>query len=208
FRDEWISIVRSIFNSRKQDSLRLLMLLLVGTIPAALIGFIFEKRLTLLFSNVTIAASFLIANGLLLYFGEKMKSRGEKNINDLSYGQALIVGLFQSLALIPGFSRSGASMTAGFWMGLKHEESARFSMLLATPIIAGASILEIPKLVKNGSRGLLLTSLSGGLLAGIFAYIAVTILMRWFKRKEINAMWPFAYYCWIVGGLVLLTHLI
>ena len=208
FRDEWISIIRSIFNSRKQDSLRLLLLLLAGTIPAALIGFILEKPLTHLFSNITSAAFFLIVNGLLLYFGENMKSRDRKSINDLSYGQAVIVGLFQSLALVPGFSRSGASMTAGFWMGLKHEESARFSMLLATPIIAGASILEIPKLIRHGSPGLFLTSLTGGLLAGVFAYIAVTILMRWFKRKEINAMWPFAYYCWIVGGLVLLTHLI
>ena len=99
-------------------------------------------------------------------------------------------------------------MTAGFWMGLKHEESARFSMLLATPIIAGAGILEVPKLLKHGTHGLFLTSLTGGLCAGIFAYIAVYFLMRWFKRKEINAMKPFAYYCWIVGGLVLLAHLI
>lgn len=208
FRNEWISIIRSIFNSRKQDSLRLLLLLLAGTIPAALIGFILEKPLKHLFSNVTSAAIFLIINGLLLYFGEKIKSRGRKSINDLNYGQAVIVGLFQSLALIPGFSRSGATITAGFWMGLKHEESARFSMLLATPIIAGASLLEIPKLIKHGSNGLFLTSLTGGLFAGIFAYIAVFILMHWFKRKEINAMKPFAYYCWIVGGLILLTHLI
>ncbi|WP_407307019.1 undecaprenyl-diphosphate phosphatase [Desulfosporosinus sp. SB140] len=208
FRDEWISIIRSILNSQKRDSLRLLLLILAGTIPAAIIGVILEKPLTHLFSNVTSASIFLMVNGLLLYFGEKIKSRGKKHINELSYGQAIIVGLFQSLALVPGFSRSGASITAGFWMGLKHEEAARFSMLLATPIIAGASVLEIPKLIKHGSHGLLLTSLTGGLFAGVFAFIAVSILMRWFRKKEISAMKPFAYYCWIVGGLILLTRLI
>ncbi|CAA7603034.1 undecaprenyl-diphosphate phosphatase [Acididesulfobacillus acetoxydans] len=208
FRDEWIRIIRSIFDSGKQESLRLLLLIIAGTIPAAVIGFTLEKPLTRLFSNVISAAVFLIVNGLLLYFGEKIRSRGTKRINDLSYGQAIVVGLFQSMALVPGFSRSGASMTAGFWVGLKHEESARFSMLLATPIIAGAGILEIPKLIKHGGHGLFLTALSGGIFAGIFAFIAVYILMHWFKKKEINAMKPFAYYCWMLGGLVLLSHFI
>ncbi|MDR3601974.1 MAG: undecaprenyl-diphosphate phosphatase [Desulfosporosinus sp.] len=116
--------------------------------------------------------------------------------------------MFQSLALVPGFSRSGASMTAGFMAGLKHEEAARFSMLLATPIIIGASLLEIPKLFKSGVHGLLQMSLAGGLLAGIFAYISVWILMRWFKKNEISAMRPFAYYCWLVGGIILLTRIV
>ena len=145
----------------------------------------------------------MILNGLLLYIGEKMHSKGTKNIEDLSYRQADVVGFFQSFALIPGFSRSGSSMTAGFWMGLKHEESARFSMLLATPIIAGAGILEVPKLIKSSNPGLLQTSLIGGIVAGIFAFISVYILIKWFRRKEINAMRPFAYYCWIVGILIL-----
>ena len=98
-------------------------------------------------------------------------------------------------------------MTGGFWLRLKHEESARFSMLLATPIIAGAGILEIPKLLKATSAGLLQTSLIGGAVAGLFALISVYILMKWFKKKEINAMSPFAYYCWIVGLLMLGSRL-
>lgn len=79
---------------------------------------------------------------------------------------------------------------------------ARFSMLLATPIIVGASLLELPKLFKSGVHGLLQMSLVGGLLAGLFAYISVWILMRWFKKNEITVMRPFAYYCWIVGGVI------
>jgi undecaprenyl-diphosphatase len=206
FKQDWLDIIKSIFNSK--NSKKLLFLIVVGTVPATLLGLIFEKKLTQIFSSITMAATFLIFNGVLLYWGERTKSKGTKDIEDLSYGQAVVVGLFQSLALIPGFSRSGASMTAGFWMGLKHEESARFSMLLATPIIAGAGILELPKLLKPGTQGLLQTSLLGGVVAGIFAFISVLILMRWFKKKEINAMRPFAYYCWIVGILILGTNLL
>lgn len=205
FRHDWVDIIKSLFN-KSQYSRRLLLLIIIGTLPAGFIGFILEKPLSILFSNITSTAIFLVLNGVLLYFGEKTHSNGTKEINDLTYDQAAVVGLFQSLALIPGFSRSGASMTAGFWMGLKHEASARFSMLLATPIIAGACILEIPKLIKSGTHGLLQISVIGGVLAGMFAYVSVWILMRWFKKREINAMYPFSYYCWIVGGLILASR--
>ena len=206
FRKDWAEIIKSLFNSK--DSKKLLLLIVVGTIPAAIIGVIIEKRLTSIYSSVTIAATFLILNGLLLYIGERMHSNGTKHIEELTYKEAAVVGLFQSFALIPGFSRSGSSMTAGFWMGLKHEESARFSMLLATPIIAGAGILEIPKLIKSNSPGLLQMSLIGGIVAGLFAFISVYILMKWFNKKEINAMRPFAYYCWIAGVLILGSRLL
>lgn len=206
FRHEWVAILRSVFHAGQTAGRRLLLLIVVATVPAGLLGLIFEKPLRHMFSNVSSAAAFLIINGFLLYFGEKLRARGTKEIGDLTYAQAAVVGLFQSLALIPGFSRSGASMTAGFWMGLKHEAAARFSMLLATPIIAGASLLEVPKLAKSGVHGLLQTSLIGGAAAGLFAYFSVWMLMRWFKRHEIDAMRPFAYYCWGVGALVLVTR--
>lgn len=205
FREDWIDIIKSIFND-KQNSKKLLMLIIVGTIPAALIGFIFEKKLLSIFSSAIVAAIFLIVNGFLLYLGESKTLRGKKNLENLNYRQAFVIGLFQSLALIPGFSRSGASMTAGFWMGLKHEASARFSMLLAAPIIAGASILEIPKLFIPANRALLQTSLIGGAVAGVCALISVSLLMKWFHKKEVNAMRPFAFYCWIVGAAVLVSH--
>lgn len=204
FWRDWMDIIKSLFSGSK----KVLILVIVATLPAAIIGLVLEKPLTSLFSNVTTAALFLIVNGFFLYFGEKLRSKGTKEIEDLSIKQAAIIGLFQSLALVPGFSRSGSSMTAGFWAGLKHEASARFSMILATPIIAGASILEVPKILKSHTPGLMQISLVGGAVAGVFAFISVWILMNWFKRKEINAMRPFAYYCWAVGAIVLLTKLI
>ncbi|KEQ25639.1 undecaprenyl-diphosphate phosphatase [Paenibacillus tyrfis] len=204
FSRDWVNMLRSLFSGGQSKSRKILLLVIAGTIPAAVIGVVFEKTLRHLFSSVTSAAIFLIINGLLLFLGEKASGRGTKEVEELGYGQAFIIGLFQSLALVPGFSRSGSSMTAGFWMGLKHEASARFSMLLATPIIVGASILEIPKL-KSGMNGLLGMSIVGGVLSGIFALLAVWLLMRWFKTHEIKAMRPFAYYCWIVGAIVLLS---
>lgn len=205
FSKDWVDVIKSVFGSKSK---KLLLLIIIGTLPAALIGFIFEKRLLTIFSSVTGAALFLILNGFLLYFGEISSSKGTKDIKDLTYKQAAIIGLFQSLALIPGFSRSGSSMTAGFWMGLKHEASARFSMLLATPIMAGAAILEIHKLFIPSNKQLLHTSIIGGTVAGICALLSVFLLMKWFNKKEIKAMRPFAFYCWIVGGLVLFSNFI
>ena len=208
FWRDWVGILVSLFDAQQKASRRLLLLVVVGTIPAAVIGYVLEKPIRNAFSSVTSAAFFLLVNGFLLFFGERWRGRGSKEITEISTGQALLVGLFQSLALIPGFSRSGASMTAGFWVGLKHEAAARFSMLLATPIILGAGVLEVPKLLHGGGQGLLRLSLLGGVLAGAVAFVSVWILMRWFKRREIDAMRPFAYYCWLVGGLVLLVHLL
>lgn len=198
FGTEWTNIIASLFR-RDDESRKLLCLILVGTIPAGLIGIVFETPLRHLFSNVSSAAFFLIINGFLLYWGERLRGKGQKHINDLNYRQAAVIGLFQALALIPGFSRSGATMTAGFWTGLKHEDSARFSMLLATPIIVGAGIVEVPKLMHTGLGDLLQISLIGGVASGIAAFISVWALMKWFHTNEITAMRPFAWYCWLIG---------
>lgn len=204
FSRDWAHMLKSLFSGGPSRFKKTFLRVIVGTVPAAVIGLLLEKTLRHLFSSVASAAIFLIVNGVLLYLGEKMSGKGSKEIEDLTAGQAFVIGLFQSLALVPGFSRSGSSMIAGFWMGLKHEASARFSMLLATPVIVGASILELPKL-KSGMHGLLGMSIIGGILSGVFALLAVWALMKWFKKHEIRAMRPFAYYCWIVGAVILVT---
>lgn len=209
FGTEWTNIIASLF--KKDDKSRKLMFLIfAGTIPAAVIGLLLESPLRHMFSNISSAAFFLIINGFILYWGERLRGggRGEKSINDLNYKQAAIIGLFQSLALVPGFSRSGATMTAGFWMGLKHEDSVRFSMLLATPIIMGASIIEVPRLIHTDIAGLFQISLIGGIASGIAAFFSVWILMKWFHTNEVNAMRPFAWYCWLVGFGVLVSQFI
>ena len=207
FRKDWADLIKSVFSNGK-NSKKIVMLIIIGTLPAAIIGFVFETKFLDIFSNVRFAAIFLIVNGILLYFGESSTRRGRKSIENLNFRQAAVIGLFQSLALIPGFSRSGASMTAGFWMGLKHEASAKFSMLLATPIIAGAGILEAPKLFKPANKALLGYSLIGGFVAAVVALITITLMMKWFNKKEVNAMRPFSYYCWGLGAIVLVSSFI
>jgi undecaprenyl-diphosphatase len=207
FGSEWTEIIKSLCK-RDNQSRRLLYLILAGTIPAAIIGFTLEKPLRFLFSNVTSAAFFLMVNGCLLYWGEKIRSKGVKTIQELSYKEAVIIGLFQSLALVPGFSRSGATITAGFTAGLKHSESVRFSMLLATPIIIGAGILEVPKLLQTGLGDLLQVAIVGGIASGIAAFLSVWLMMKWFHKNEISAMRPFAWYCWIAGGLFLISQFV
>lgn len=206
FRKDWAKIFRSIFNAR--DSKQTLKLIICGTIPAIILGGIFEKNITNAFSDVVSAASFLILNGILLFLGERLRKKGSKRLEDLNWWQAIIIGVFQSFALIPGFSRSGSSMTAGFWMGLSNEESAKFSMLLSTPVIAGAAVLEIPKMIAHHPAGLLSLSLTGGIVAGFFAFLSVYFLMHWFNRKEINTMGPFSIYCIVMGAGVLLSKIL
>ncbi|HVJ52954.1 MAG TPA: undecaprenyl-diphosphate phosphatase [Aliidongia sp.] len=205
FWRDWLDFLLSLFDSRARDARRELVRVIIGTIPAALIGLVLERRLRELFPSVTSAGIFLVINGFILFLGERARGRGTRELKDIGWVDALLIGLAQSLALVPGFSRSGASIVAGFWAGLSHEASARFSMLLATPLIAGASLLEIPKLVHTeGGAATLGIGAVGGLVAGIVAFFSVWALMSWFRRHEFDAMRPFALYCWIVGGLVVL----
>lgn len=206
FRRDWLSFSGALIGGHDPLARREFMLVIAGTIPAGLLGVVFEKSLRGLFSSIVSAGLFLMLNGVLLYVGERAQGRGTKTVSELSFRSALVIGLAQSLALIPGFSRSGASIVAGFWSGLTHESAARFSMLLATPIIVGASVLELPKLAREANGEIFFLSSVGGIVAGGVAYCAVWALMTWFKRQEINAMRPFAFYCWIVGaGAIMLS---
>ena len=201
FRQTWLDLIRSLpaFSPRNPQS-RLILLLIVGTIPAGLIGLIFEKRIAALFGNIQFVAIFLILNGLLLFSGEWLRRRAQSgDVLTLNYPQAFGIGISQALALLPGFSRSGASLVGGLLTGLSHEAAARFGFLLATPIILAAGVLEIPKLLQPDARGDLVISVVGGLVAGVVAYLSTAFLMRYFKRYEVNALVPFGLYCILLG---------
>jgi undecaprenyl-diphosphatase len=208
FWRDWLSFLTGVLTARDPNARRTFFLVVVATIPAAMLGLIFQNILRHIFSDPTAAAFFLVVNGCVLFIGERLKGRGNREVHELTIVQALLIGLAQSLALVPGFSRSGASMVAGFWAGLKHEASARFSMLLATPIIAGAGVLVVPKMIRTADAETVRMGLIGGVASGVFAFIAVWALMRWFRKHEINAMGPFAIYCWLLGGGVLAYNVI
>jgi undecaprenyl-diphosphatase len=212
WRDWWelfIGVFRGGEDTQGENRRRLLALIVVGTVPAVVLGFAFEKQLRALFGEPKAAAAFLIANGALLAIGEVLRKRAlarqapSTKAGKLSIGGALAVGIWQCLAFFPGISRSGATMVGGLLAKLTHEQAARFSFLLATPIIFGAAVLEVPKLLRAqaGAQAMPLeTVAAGGLVAGIAAYLSVAFLMRYFHQHDFAALIPFAIYCALFGA--------
>jgi undecaprenyl-diphosphatase len=219
----WLrSVARGKFTTDPDEHLA--WMLLFGTIPTGLIGFFLEKPLRGLFASPLVAAVFLIVNGFIMFFGERLRiaanavragyiagtnaarpgtapiaSAGlRRDVNSLTWREAVGIGLAQSAALVPGISRSGSTIVAGLLAGLTHEAAARFSFLLATPIILAAGLLEVPILLGPEGRAMLNLALIGGLVAGVTAFLSVKFLMRYFQSGRLD---PFAYYCWAFGAL-------
>jgi undecaprenyl-diphosphatase len=213
FWREWIAVIRGFFRSLatrnfKEEDGRLPWLLIAGTIPAGVVGLIFERGLAANFARPVVACIFLIINGVVLLVGERLRRRRVRHAErELSFWQAIVVGTSQVLALIPGISRSGVTIVGGLASGLSAEVAARFSFLLATPIILAAGVLEIPKLVEFGTPQTIAIALFGGVVAGIGAYISTAFLMLLFRKREVEALEPFGYYC-MGAGLVALLLLI
>jgi undecaprenyl-diphosphatase len=207
FWRDWIGLLLGVLGRGSPEERRtqwhLLGLIVVATIPAVILGFALRKPLGALFGAPIVAAAFLIVNGGLLFVGERLRRRGgDKPLDDMSWGGALLIGLMQSTALIPGISRSGATMVGGLLIGLRHQAAAHFSFLIATPIILGAAVLEVPKLLREGAHINGIAWLAG-LVAGITAFLSVAFLMHYFKRHDFEALDPFAYYCWAAGAIAL-----
>jgi undecaprenyl-diphosphatase len=211
YRQEWYAIVRalvaSVVRGRLSDDReeRIGWRLVVGTIPVGILGVIFEHPVRRLFGSPAPAAMFLLINGLVMFAGEALRRRQHagdaaryKPIEALSYPQSLLIGVAQGLALLPGISRSGISMVAGLVFDLDHENAARFSFLLATPVILAAGLLEVPKLLAPAAHLVLLEAIFGGIAAGIAAYLSVAFLMRYFRSNDLR---PFGWYCVVVGAV-------
>ena len=205
FWRDWLGFLSSLWGGKKPRAVadrRIFLLVVLATIPAVVVGFVLRKVLGDAFGSPPLAAFFLVANGFMLYFGDEIASEGFGVLDQLNWKGALAIGVAQCFALIPGFSRSGLTIVAGTVAGLKHEAAARFSFLMATPIILGATVNEAPKLLKAGAT-LGNAAIISGVVAGIVAYASLWFLMRYFHTHEIRAMKPFAYYCAVAGLLSL-----
>ncbi|RKP52184.1 undecaprenyl-diphosphate phosphatase [Trinickia fusca] len=209
FRKRWVALFcgwLGTFAGRRSDDGHMMWALIIGTIPAGLVGLLLEKRLERVFHDLRIVALALIVNGLLLWLGDRLqRSRAHRPPEKLTFKQAFLVGLAQVGALIPGFSRSGLTMIAGNAAGLTAESAAEFAFLLGTPIIFAAGLLEVPKLFH--APGQLADALLGGVLTAIAAYLSVRFLMRYFEGR--GRLAAFGLYCVVAGGLCLawfMTH--
>jgi undecaprenyl-diphosphatase len=212
YRAQWYAIVRALIASVVRGRLsddrdeRIGWRLVVATIPVGILGFIFEVPVRRLFGSPAPAAFFLILNGLVMFAGEALRRHQRQTagrtepIERLSYAGSLSVGAAQALALLPGISRSGISMVAGLLCDLDHEDAARFSFLLATPVILAAALLEIPKLFVPEAHVVLVQAVVGGIAAGVAAYLSVAFLTRYFRSNDLR---PFGWYCIVVGAICL-----
>jgi undecaprenyl-diphosphatase len=215
FRDDWARITRGLVRSlrhreiRPEDTdARLGWLLVVGTIPAGALGLLLEHPLRTLFASPASAAAFLVVNGILLLAFERLRRRpprpgdylgdSDARIAKLSWRQAVGIGTAQAAALVPGISRSGITMGGGLLFGLSNEDAARYSFLLATPIIGAAGLLKLPELFGSEGNGVRGPALVGALCAALTTYLAVKFLLKYF---ETNRLTPFGVYC-IATGLV------
>lgn len=213
FLEDWKRIFRGLGRSLRGRSgpedtdARLGWVIVIGTIPAGILGLALEHKLRDLFASPTSAAIFLTVNGLLLLAFESLRRRrpragdyqgdGDARIARMSFKQALAIGSAQAAALIPGISRSGITMGGGLLTGLSNEDSARYAFLLATPIIGLAGVYKLPDLLGSAGDGVRGQALVAALCAAATTYLAVKFLLRFF---ETNRLTPFGIYC-IVAGL-------
>jgi undecaprenyl-diphosphatase len=187
---------------------RLGWLLVVGTIPAGILGLALEHKLRDLFASAASAAAFLIVNGVLLLIFERLRKRAprpgdwkgdtDERLAKLSWRQAIAVGTSQAAALIPGISRSGITMGGGLLVGLSNEDAARYAFLLATPIIGAAALLKLPELFGSEGDGVRGPAFVGAVCAAVTTYIAVKFLLKYF---ETNRLTPFGIYCIVAGTI-------
>ena len=211
FWRDWVRILKGLGRSLRDRGIdpadsdaKLGWLLVVGTIPAGLLGLLLEQKLRSAFASAQSAAIFLTLNGLLLYAAELLRRRAPLADEDddariarrLTWRAAVGIGTVQAIALIPGFSRSGATMGGGLVAGLSNKDAARFAFLLATPIIGAAAILKLPELFGHAGDGVRGQALIGALCSAGTAFLAVRFLMRFFETRTLT---PFAIYCFSAG---------
>ena len=220
YRDHWIRIIRGLIRSMGRRQIetadeRLGWLLIVATIPAGIVGLVLEHPLRVLFATPVAAAGFLVVNGFVLLGGEWVRRRaqvravvaaheqtaaGDRRLDTLEFREAGVVGVAQVFALLAGISRSGITMVAGLVRGLDHEDAARFSFLLATPIILAAGVYKLPDLLGPNGDGVRGQVLAGSIAAGVAAYLSVRFLSRYFTHRTLL---PFAVYSLVAGALAL-----
>jgi undecaprenyl-diphosphatase len=193
YKDEFIKILKNPFG-------KMTWLLIVGTIPAVIIGFTFKDYFEVISkTGITIGWEFLIT-GIFLWFAETIK-RGSKKMEDITYGDAFFIGTFQAAAIFPAISRSGFTIVAALMRKLDRETAAYFSFLLSTPAIVGAIVLQSLDLMEGKGEQIPMASLLVGIIASaIFGYIAVRWMINFLRNHSLKM---FAVYVWILGIFIL-----
>ena len=207
FWQDWVLIISEFLKSVAQRSFegrpsgRVGMFVIIATVPGALSGFFFEKDAAGLLRNPLMIAFMISAFGLLLYIADRT-SRRNKSIEDMNTVDCIIIGLAQALAIIPGVSRSGVTITGAMFRSFRRDEAARFSFLMAAPLIAGAGIFESRHLTYTDVAST--SFIAGFITSAIFSFLAIKYLLR-FVRKESYTL--FVIYRLLLAVLIIFMYL-
>lgn len=224
FRRDWVRVTRGLFTSLRDRRIqtvdqRLAWMLIIATIPVGIAGVALDHVFRTTLGKPVPAAIFLTLNGLVLYVTDRLRRGGtgrrragqavapgeahldpdelsDRRITRLTFGQAIKIGAAEILALLPGISRSGVTISAGIFRGLSHEDAARFSFMLATPVIAAAAMLKVPTLLGSAGAGIRGPLAAGSVAAFVAGYVAVRFLTKYFETRTLT---PFAIYCTVAG---------
>jgi undecaprenyl-diphosphatase len=224
FWRDWVKVIGGLLSSVRHRRIetveeKLAWLLIISTIPVGIAGLALDKVFRTTLGKPVPAALFLALNGIVLFLAEQLRRGGtgrrragasvsaaeedlpadevsDRHIARLTFRQGLVIGAAQILALLPGISRSGVTISAGIFKGLSHEDSARFAFLLATPVIGAAALLKVPSLLGPQGDGIRGQLLAGSVAAFVAGYLATRFLTKYFETRTLT---PFAVYCGLAG---------
>jgi undecaprenyl-diphosphatase len=204
FRREWVNLIRaawSIIRKRRVETVeeKRVVFLILATIPGAVGGLLLEQRAETTFRAPILTASALMIMGVILWAADKA-SRNDREFSSMRAVHALLIGIAQVFALVPGVSRSGATMSAGRLLGFDRQSAAVFSFLMSMPIIAAAVVLKVPDVLRQS--GLSIDLIVGVLAAAVSSWLAIAILLRYVVRHSYGI---FALYRIVLGAVVLIV---
>jgi undecaprenyl-diphosphatase len=209
-RQDIVTLVRAWWDSVRRHSIdtteaRVAWLTLLSMVPGGVLGVLFNSLIERLFSSPPIVGAFLLVTGVLLVASERLGQR-VRALQDIRWTDALAIGVAQAVAIAPGLSRSGATISAGLLRDLKRDDAARFSFLMVIPIIAGAALVQTWSSVKTGiALDEPIHWVLGFVAALVSGYVAIRFLLRYVRLHSLR---PFAYYCWIIGLTVLVLSFV
>lgn len=181
---------------RNDEFFRLAIFILVGTVPAAVVGLRFEAQIASLFSDPKLVSVMLMITGFILFL---TRFSNPKEGVRVGLGSSIIIGFAQAIAIIPGISRSGSTISAGIFTGVSREHAAEFSFLLAVPVILGATLLKVGELAASPpGMEKMLSLIAGTVVASIFGYGAIRLLLDLLRKRRFSWL---AYYCFLAGVL-------
>jgi len=191
FWKDLIALIKAFFQSIVQRSIandverKLSWYVVIGTIPAAVLGYLFEEKVETTFRDPVNIVVWLIFFGIVMWMAERY-SKQVRQMNDLALKDAILIGLAQALALMPGVSRSGVTISAGLFLDIKREDAARFSFLLSTPAIFGAAVLKLRVLSHGILKGDIMQLILGTAASAIAGFLAIKYLLKYLQHHKLN----------------------